>query len=74
VFDVVTHPQCGKALAGDAEFDDELDKFAIWRLAPRKASKKRDHPSSEPLPVTVKNAQSDSRMTARKMVCPVRRA
>jgi len=40
MFDVVTHPQCGKALAGDAEFADELDKFAIGRLRTEHGSQK----------------------------------
>jgi hypothetical protein len=39
MFDVVTRPQCGEALALDAELADEFDKFAIGGSAPSTARK-----------------------------------
>ena len=32
VFDVVTGPECGETLAGDAQFANKLNEFAIERL------------------------------------------
>jgi hypothetical protein len=32
MFDVVTRPQCGEALAGDAELADEFHQFAVGRF------------------------------------------
>jgi hypothetical protein len=44
MLDVVMRPQCGEALAGDAEFADELEKLAIGRLRAEHGSQKRDGP------------------------------
>jgi hypothetical protein len=56
MFDVVTRPQCGEALASDAEFADELDKFVIGSLRAEHSSQKRDQPARELFPVTVEHA------------------
>jgi len=44
MLDVVTRPQRGEALASEAEFADELDKFAIGWLRAEYGSQERDHP------------------------------
>src|ERR1700751_1815326 len=57
VFDVVTCPQCGEALAGKAEFADELDEFAIGGVGAQRGSQKRDDPGGELVPIAVEHAQ-----------------
>src|ERR1700737_4861770 len=56
MFDVVSGPQCGEALARDAEFADDLHKFTVGRVRAEHGSHKGDHPGREPLPVTVEDA------------------
>src|ERR1700739_1593762 len=57
MFDVVTRPQRGDALAGDGEFTDELNEFAVGRLRAQHGSHKWDHPGGEAIPVAVQRAQ-----------------
>ena len=55
MFNVVTRPQCGEPLADDAEFADELDKFAIGGFRTKHGSNKRDQPGRETVQVTVEH-------------------